>query len=235
MISSTTSPSGAAGSGGAGLGAEQKTDASATSAGLTGAAKASVDYQSFLNLLTAQLKNQDPLAPLDGTQFVTQLAQFSSVEQAVQSNQRMAELLEAMKASGARLDMAYLGRSVQAETDVFGLSGGKAEAVYVLEGEATKVSIDILDAGGKVVRTLPGETASGKHTLSWDGRRADGTQLPDGAYQMKVTAVGKDKRPVSTATVVTDTVAEVRYIDGGTVFVLKGGAQVSGGQILSAS
>jgi flagellar basal-body rod modification protein FlgD len=224
----------AGGSGGANLQQDAKKQSTAAEAA-SAAAKASVDYKSFLNLLTAQIKNQDPLAPLDATQFITQLAQFSTVEQAVQSNQRMAEMLEALKASGARLDMAYLGRTVQASSDTLGLKDGAAKAAYAVGEGAKSVKIDVLDEAGKVVRSLPGKTEAGRHEFAWDGLRADGTRASEGTYKLRVTALDDRKKAVAAAVVVTDVVTEVRQSEGESVFVLKGGAQVKGKDILGVS
>lgn len=195
-------------------------------------AKATVDYQSFLKLLTAQLRNQDPLAPMDATQFITQLAQFSTVEQGMQTNQTLTQLLETLKASSARFDMAYLGRTVDASADVAGLAEGGLTVAYAVDPAATEVRIDILDLDGKVVRSLPGETGSGRHELRWDGSLADGGSAPDGGYRIRVVARNAAGDPLDAATVVTDRVREIRQVDGGSLFVLDGGATVRAEDIL---
>lgn len=203
-----------------------------TTTAATADAKATVDYQSFLKLLTAQLRNQDPLAPMDATQFITQLAQFSTVEQGMQTNQTLTQLLETLKASSARFDMAYLGRTVDAATDVAGLVDGELRMAYAVDPEATEVRVDILGADGKVVRSLPGKTGSGRHELLWDGSLADGTSAPDGTYRIKIVAKNAAGDPLDAATVVTDRVREIRQVDGTSLFVLDGGATVRAEDIL---
>jgi flagellar basal-body rod modification protein FlgD len=215
------------------------TSAAASATGTTGAAaspdaaaKASVDYQSFIKLLTAQLKNQDPLAPMDASQFMSQLAQFSTVEQAVQTNQKLESVLGELKSSGARFDMAYLGRKVEASTDTFGLTGGTNNLAYTVDAGAATVRIDIVDDSGRTVRSLPGETGAGRHALAWDGKRTDGSTAPDGTYRTKIVARNKAGDTVASASVVVDTVKEVRQVDGASLFTLTGGAKVQGKDIL---
>lgn len=200
-----------------------------------GAAKAKVDYQSFLKLMTAQLRNQDPLAPMDGSQFITQLAQFSTVEQSVEANATLTQLLDTLKASTTRFDMAFLGRTVEASTDTFGLTGGEARLAYAVDASAAKVRIDILDGEGKPVRSLPGEIGAGRHELHWDGRLTDGSAAPDGTYRVKVVAQNAAGDALDAATVVSDRVKEVRQVDGASIFVLEGGAQIGAGDILGIS
>ncbi len=199
------------------------------------ARKATVDYQAFLKLLTAQLRNQDPLSPMDATQFMTQLAQLSTVEQGVKTNEALAQVLETLKNSGMRMDMAYLGRTVEAVSDALPLADGKAQIAYAVEGAAAGVRIDVLDSAGRLVHSATGSPQSGRQVFTWDGRLADGGTAPDGLYQVRITAKDKRGGSLETATVVTDTVKEVRTLDGTTRFVLKGGGVVGAADILSAS
>jgi flagellar basal-body rod modification protein FlgD len=221
----------------AGAAAASTTDktGAAAAAAPDAAAKASVDYQSFLKLLTAQLKNQDPLAPMDASQFMTQLAQFSTVEQAVQTNQKLESVLGELKSSGARFDMAYLGRKVEASTDTFGLTGGTNNLAYTVDAGAATVRIDIVDDSGRTVRSLPGETGAGRHALAWDGKRTDGSTAPDGTYRTKIVARNKAGDTVASASVVVDTVKEVRQVDGASLFTLTGGDKVQGKDILGVT
>lgn len=201
----------------------------------SGGNKATVDYESFLKLLTAQLRNQDPLAPMDATQFMTQLAQLSSVEQGVRTNETLTQVLDTLKNSGMRLDMGYIGRTVEVSTDQLSLSGGKAEMAYAVDGAAQTVKIDVLNDAGQVVYTTNGSPKTGRQLFTWDGKKADGSTAADGVYTLRITAKDKAGTALNTATVITDTVKEVRNIDGTSEFVLKGGAKVGAGDILSAS
>lgn len=197
--------------------------------------KATVDYESFLKLLTAQLRNQDPLAPMDATQFMTQLAQLSTVEQSMRSNDTLGKVLDTLKSSGMRMDMALLGRKVEVASDQLSLADGKAQAAYTVEGTPASVKLEVLNGAGSVVYSSPGSLKTGRQVFDWTGRTAGGGTAPDGVYTLRVTAKDKDGKALNTATVVTDTVAEVRSVDGASKFVLKNGATVDSGAVLSAS
>lgn len=197
--------------------------------------KPTVDYESFLKLLTAQLRNQDPLAPMDATQFMTQLAQLSTVEQSMRSNDTLGKVLDTLKSSGMRMDMALLGRKVEVASDQLSLTDGKAQAAYTVEGTPASVKLEVLNSAGSVVYSSPGSLKTGRQVFDWTGRTASGSTAPDGVYTLRVTAKDKDGKALNTATVVTDTVAEVRSVDGASKFVLKNGATVDSGAVLSAS
>ncbi|SMH62952.1 flagellar hook assembly protein FlgD [Azospirillum agricola] len=197
--------------------------------------KATVDYESFLKLLTAQLRNQDPLAPMDATQFMTQLAQLSTVEQSMKSNDTLTKVLDTLKSSGMRMDMAFLGRKVEAATSTLPLSNGKAETAYTVSGTPASVKIEVLNSAGAVVKTASGALQTGRQTFSWDGKTSGGATAPDGLYTVRITAKDKEGKALDTASVISDTVAEVRAVDGATQFVLKSGATVGADTILSAS
>lgn len=197
--------------------------------------KPTVDYESFLNLLTAQLRNQDPLAPMDATQFMTQLAQLSTVEQSMRSNDTLGKVLDTLKSSGMRMDMALLGRKVEVASDQLSLTDGKAQAAYTVEGTPASVKLEVLSNAGSVVYSSPGSLKTGRQVFDWTGRTASGGTAPDGVYTLRVTAKDKDGKALNTATVVTDTVAEVRSVDGASKFLLKNGATVDSGAVLSAS
>ncbi|MGQ9369327.1 flagellar hook assembly protein FlgD [Azospirillum sp. ST 5-10] len=197
--------------------------------------KSTVDYESFLQLLTAQLRNQDPLAPMDATQFMTQLAQLSTVEQAMRTNDTLTEVLDTLKSSGMRMDMAFLGRKVEVASDTLALVDGKASAAYTVDGAPASVKIEVLDSAGKTVYSAAGTPATGRQAFTWDGKRSDGATAADGLYTLRITAKDKDGAALQTASVMTDTVTEVRNVDGATRFVLKNGATVAADAILSAS
>lgn len=209
--------------------------AASTAKGAADSGKATVDYDSFLRLLTAQLRNQDPLAPMDATQFMTQLAQLSTVEQAMRSNDTLAQVLDAVKSSGMRMDMALLGRTVEAASDTLALDGGTGSIAYTVDGVPAAVRIEVLDRNGQTLRAVDGIPAAGRQTFTWDGRTGTGATAPDGLYTVRITAKDKDGNALETASVVSDTVSEVRNVDGVSRLVLKSGAVVDADAVLSAS
>jgi flagellar basal-body rod modification protein FlgD len=155
----------------------------------------------FLKLLVEQLKNQNPLEPLDGTDFTAQLAQFSSLEQLFDINSGLSKLTEQQHSLGSLEALGFVGKRVKAEGDQLGLGeAGAAQARYSLD-EAAEVAIAIYDAEGKLVRTLkPGLVQKGEHEVSWDGLAEDGSRCPASTYRFRPAALGLDGQEVSVAT-----------------------------------
>jgi flagellar basal-body rod modification protein FlgD len=197
--------------------------------------KSTLNYDMFLKLLTAQLKNQDPMSPMDPNQFMSQLAQLSTVEQSMKTNDNLTQLLDAVKSSGMRMDMAYIGRSVEASSNALALSGGSAKTAYAVDGTAAGVRIEVQNDAGQTIYATAGAAQRGRQVFTWNGAKADGTTAPDGLYHVKISAADKDGKTLSVATVITDTVKEVRTNNGVTSLVLKGGATVADTDVLSAS
>jgi flagellar basal-body rod modification protein FlgD len=141
----------------------------------------------FLKLFMAQLQNQNPLDPKDGSDMVAQLAQFSSVEQATQTNQQLASLV-ASQASSASANMSSLvGRTCDANAGDFQLDGtGTPPAISLSSTSSMKgASVVITDDNGKEIRRIavpPGTSA----TIAWDGNDANGTHVPPGKYHVTV-------------------------------------------------
>jgi flagellar basal-body rod modification protein FlgD len=180
------------------------------------AAKANNDYTTFLKLLTAQMKNQDPLSPMDSTTFVSQLAQFSTVEQAVKTNTNLDTLMTQLKTTEQRADLSLLGKSVEAKTDQIGYSGSPVGFNYDLSAQADNASISILDGQGNVVRTIPAQSQVGRHAATWDGRNDMGLPVANGSYTVQVNATRKDNVSVSTNTYMDGTVTQVTVANDGT-------------------
>lgn len=148
------------------------------------------DFDSFLQLLTAQLEAQDPLSPLDANQFTQQLVQFSGVEQAIKTNQALGQLVALMQGDQITRSLDYLGAEVTAEASTVQLGGSApAQLSYTLAGSAQRVQIEIYEESGRLVALEEGATTSGSHSVPWDGRAASGAALPDGLYSFNVVAM----------------------------------------------
>ena len=156
--------------------------------------------QTFLKLLTTQLKNQDPLQPTDTAQMTSQITQMTGVEQQLVTNDLLAALVGMNTGSGLSDAVGMMDKLVTAETDTSTLKDGAATFAYNQAGAATKVKVEITNAAGKVVRTIaPDDLKSGDHTYKWDGKDDSGVQLDDGgAYTAKVTASGADGKAITT-------------------------------------
>ena len=149
-------------------------------------AKLNEDLNRFLNLLITQLKNQDPLDPVDSTEFTSQLVQFASVEQQIKTNANIEKMLTLQQASQVADMVSFIGTTVEAKGNEVPLENGKAEFTYAFATNAKDVTITIRDASGLTVYSQDGETSSGKHTFTWDGKSAGGVQNSDGAYTIIV-------------------------------------------------
>jgi flagellar basal-body rod modification protein FlgD len=161
----------------------------------------SADMDTFLTLLTTQLQYQDPLDPMDTAEFTNQLVQYSSVEQAIQTNSKLDTLLQLNVSNLGAQAVSYIGKTVQVLGDVMPLETGKAKAAYTLDKDVESVTITVKDMNGRVVYSETGDTGSGTHEFTWDGKDSSGNQLPDGSYQIVVgtkVAIGETQANVST-------------------------------------
>lgn len=196
--------------------------ATTTAASSGGRARLAENFDTFLSLLTTQLKNQDPLSPMDSTQFTQQLVQMTGVEQQLLTNDLL-EKLVANTGSGVATAVSLIGKEVRANTDQAALKGGKAEWIYTLERPASDVKAEILDSKGRVVRTIaPTENESGEHTLTWDGKSAGGSDMPDGTYSLRITAKDSSGTAVPSNIYADGLVTGVEQQDGSTFITLNG-------------
>jgi flagellar basal-body rod modification protein FlgD len=143
----------------------------------------------FLTMLVAQLQNQDPLNPMDGTDFSAQLAQFSQLEQLISLNESM-ETLAASVSKGSEKDVvSYIGKQVTGNVDVMNVEDGSVSGGFYNLSQPADVMITITDASGKTVKTLyDGQQSSGSHLISWDGTDNAGQAVEDGSYHYTVMA-----------------------------------------------
>ncbi len=152
--------------------------------------QANATKEQFLKLLVAQLQHQDPLNPMDAMQFTAQLAQFSLVEQALETNQQLKTLnLYEASANNARA-VNLIGREILARGDTLSIGeSGVGQLSFKLLGESAQTQVYVYDSSGRLVRTLDlGKRASGEHSISWDGLDQLGKALPLGTYSFQVTA-----------------------------------------------
>ncbi|MCB2113060.1 MAG: flagellar hook assembly protein FlgD [Parvularculaceae bacterium] len=146
------------------------------------------NLDSFLTLLTTQLRNQDPLDPLDTEKFTSQLVQFASVEQTIQTNKHLETLIGLQAAADRDGALAMIGKTIVADSDKAAIRGGGASWTYTLPDGATSASLVIVDDKGRPVASFAGDPRAGAHHFNWNGELADGARAPDGVYQLLVQA-----------------------------------------------
>jgi len=150
------------------------------------------NFEMFLTLLTEQMKNQDPLNPLDSTEFVNQLVSFSGVEQQISANQNLESLLLVQSAAAQGAAVGFIGREATIATPQAILEGGEAKWSYVVPEEVTELSMLVKDEGGRIIGRFDGEAAAGSHEFAWNGEDLNGNTLDDGIYQLEITATRAD-------------------------------------------
>lgn len=146
------------------------------------------NYDQFLQILTAQLRNQSPLEPMDANSFTEQLVQFSSVEQAIKTNDSLASLIALSASNEATSLVGYLGKSITAAGSATTLQDGQATWNLDASGTAAETKITIRNAAGTIVFTDEGSLDAGQTSYNWDGTTNDAAVAPDGLYSITVEA-----------------------------------------------
>lgn len=191
--------------------------------GNTGNALVSSDFQTFLRMLTAQIQNQDPLNPVDSSDYAVQLATFSSVEQQVQTNQ----LLETMVARLSGSSMSDLARWIGLEAQ-FGQStdftGAPIDLALLQDARADQAVLVVHDAAGDEVQRIP--VALGEANLEWAGTADDGTPFAHGTYSFSLENFAAGTLISTTPAQRYGTVVEARIDGGATLLVLEDGSLI---------
>jgi flagellar basal-body rod modification protein FlgD len=214
------------------------TGTTSSNSSLTGSIQKDMNKDDFLRLLVTQLRYQDPLSPEDPKDFVAQLAQFSSLEQQINSNTNLENLGKVIQNLQQSQNMAQgvslLGKTVKGSGNQLTVVGGKAlEASFKLPQAAEQVVVGIFDSTGKQVATLNlGAQAAGSRSLTWNGRDSQGQQVADGIYSYQVAAQDKSGNAIQVDNYFTGTVEEV-YQDSQGVWVKVNGRRILLGNIIS--
>lgn len=163
----------------------------------------SADFNNFLKLLTTQLKNQDPLDPLDTNQFTQQLVSFAGVEQQIITNDSLKNITNLNQVSQQSTALSYMGNTAEVAGDTFYKEGTNTKFSYYVPADAKDVTIQILNKNGDVIKTVDGEAKTGRHEFVWDGKDEQSVARANGEfYGIKVTAndeTGKALEGVITA------------------------------------
>jgi len=196
------------------------------------------NFNTFLTLLTTQLKNQDPTSPMDSKEFTQQLVQFSQVEQSINQNKNLEKLISMFAAQTASNNINFVGKLVDVDSDTVKLAtkGDGGYWSYDLPTGATNVKYSITDSAGNVVRTVTSAVdaaAHGRIQVAWDGQDSTGNQLPAGSYKLSVTATDAQGKTVDGAKVYSrGYVTSLDTIDG-VQYLMVGGQQITPDKVVS--
>ena len=181
----------------------------------------SLDKDAFLKLLTTQLQNQDPLNPTDSTEFTSQLAQFSSLEQLSNINETLSTLNLYQASINNAQAVGFIGKDIVANGNSIEMKSGQPVSCdYELPAAAKRVVVTIYDATGNFVRDYEKTAlAAGKQSLTWDGKDRNGNTVADGAYTFEVQAVDQKDAKLDVSTFSKGTVTGVTFEDGVTYLI----------------
>ncbi len=144
------------------------------------------NYNDFLKLLITQLQHQDPTSPMDTNQFTSQLVQYSSVEQQINTNASLTQLIQLTQGGEILQSSSLVGKPVTVASDHITLQGGKG-AVHFDTGTSQPVSIGVYTDAGVKLRDAALTSQPGHNTWAWDGKDSQGNVVPDGAYRTVAT------------------------------------------------
>jgi flagellar basal-body rod modification protein FlgD len=146
------------------------------------------NFQSFLQLLTTQLQNQNPLSPLDTNQFTQQLVEFAGVQQQINTNDSLATLVSLQQTAQSSQALQFVGKTAVVKGNTAALSNSKATWELNIPTAST-VNISITSSSGQTVYSNSFNASAGNNqTFHWNGLGTDGSQLPDGNYTLTATA-----------------------------------------------
>ncbi len=192
------------------------------------------DFTQFLQLLTTQLQNQDPLSPMDSNEFTSQLVQFSQVEQAINTNTKLDDLVALQLDNAATSALGYVGLDASYISAEIALEEDKPTTIrYSLEDAATTSKMNIYNEEKQLVFSVEAEKGAGVHNFEWNGKDILGNQLPAGTYGVTIDSHDAQENVIKTSTVVTGRVKGIEQ-QNGIVFVLVGDRAVPISSVINA-
>jgi flagellar basal-body rod modification protein FlgD len=175
----------------------------------------------FLKLLVTKLQYQDPLNPMEDTEFTAQLAQFSSLEQLTNMGSYMEELNKLQGSINNIQALSFIGKQVSARGNIVEYSGQPINLNFELEDSAAEVVVEVYTDEGTLVRTIDiADAPQGDIQCLWDGKDGSGSEVAAGRYVFNVEATDYDGSCIESKTYVTGTVTGVRYDDGITFLII---------------
>jgi flagellar basal-body rod modification protein FlgD len=192
------------------------------------------NFDTFLQLLTTQLQNQDPTSPMDSNQFTEELVQFSQVEQQINTNSNLNTLITQGQSQIGAYATNYLGKDVTVTNGNASLTNGTATWNYNLGTTAAQTTLTVTNSSGTVVYSGSGSTSAGNNTFNWNGQDNNGNQLNDGTYKLAVTAKASDGSTVTTSVSSVGLVSEID-MSSGTPQLVVGNMELGLGDISNVS
>jgi flagellar basal-body rod modification protein FlgD len=176
----------------------------------------------FLTLLVSQLQNQDPLNPSDPTEFVSQLAQFSSLEQLMNVNGNLEAIQDYQNSLNRSMATSLFGKSIVATGNAFELEDGQPTSIsFTLPETADSGTVNIYDSAGNFIFELePEDWSAGEHSIEWDGTDGNGNSFSSGVYLFDVQAVDASGKSIEVETHIKGKVTGAKYIKGNVYLTL---------------
>jgi flagellar basal-body rod modification protein FlgD len=191
----------------------------------------SMGKDDFLKLLVAQLEHQDPFNPTDEKEMISQLAQFSSLEQLTNVNTTLESVLTVLNNQSATSAVSYIGKTVLAAGyELVKKDDSVSEAQFTLDSKAYGVTAHIYDADGQLIAsTTIGDLSAGDHSFTWDGKDFNGNEVDDGTYIIALSAYSDAacNTAITIPTNVSGEVSGVSVTDGVVTLNLKDGRSVN--------
>ena len=180
-----------------------------TTASATNRATIAANFDTFLLLLTTQLKNQNPLDPLDTNQFTQQLVEFAGVEQQLKTNDQLSSLITMEQTTSATQALGFVGKTAVVNGSTTALSSSQATWELNVPSTST-VTLSIANSAGQTVFTGNYSASAGNdQPFTWNGQGNDGTQWPDGQYKLTATAADANGNSVGVTTQIQGVVSSV--------------------------
>jgi flagellar basal-body rod modification protein FlgD len=193
------------------------------------------NYQTFLTLLTTQLKNQDPLNPEDSSQFTNQLVLFSQVEQQIDTNTSLNSILTNQTTGMTQQALSYLGMNVAADNSALQYDGSNDVTVgYTMPSGAASATVGIFNSSGVEVYSTDASTDAGTNSFTWNGTDSSGDTQAAGTYTVQVNASDSSGNPLTVPTITPGTVTAVSVANG-TTYLTINGQQVPVSDVVSAA
>jgi flagellar basal-body rod modification protein FlgD len=210
-----------------------------SAAGATGSVAAQQiagNFDTFLQLLTTQLQNQDPLSPMDTDQFTQQLVEFASVEQQIDTNTNLQTMISLQQTSEATSALQLVGSTVTLSGSSATLSNatGSPATWSINSPSPATANITITSSAGTTVYNGTLALNSGTQSYSWSGQGNNGQAWPDGTYTIAINATGASGQPVTVSTQVQGTVSAVNLSQNPPTLIV-GGQNVPISEITSIS